>query len=214
MLCSQRSKFSYAMPRAKRPLADADANVAPAPKRVSKGSGTGPDQENQANNQAKIQAIEYERKTVPELAKILKEPSLPHSGKKVDLVRRLMDADVVGTPAHAALHPDTPPSALEFHCLCRPVSDWIDQQKAEDEDFDEDDMCDMEEHPTGCGTDKCVCHKSPADFPYCKWVISKAGTAATGDLAEECQKRDQDMHEQYIYNDSVVMDSKRQWRTT
>ena len=189
------------MPRAKRPLADADANAAPAPKRVARGSSTNQDQENQANNQAKIQAIEYEKKTVPELAKLLKERSLPHSGRKVDLVRRLMDADVVGTPAHAAIHPDTPPSALDFGCLCRPLQDWIDQQKQVSEDFDEDDLDDMEEHPTGCGTDICMCEKSPADFPEWKWVMSKAGAAAAKDLGGECQKRDQDLFGLHIYND-------------
>ena len=65
------------MPRAKRPLTEADA------KKAMKSSASGKEND----------GASYSGKTVAELSEILKERSLPCSGKKADLVQRLVDAD-------------------------------------------------------------------------------------------------------------------------
>ena len=79
------------MPRAKRPLAEVDANAGPASKKVATGSVDG--KENLAAT--------YTKKTVPELSEMLKERSLPHTGKKADLVDRLVQSSP-DTPAAPA----------------------------------------------------------------------------------------------------------------
>lgn len=183
------------MPRPKRPLADADANAAPQPKRVSTGSTTSQGRENRATD--------YSKQKVTELTELLKARSLPYSGKKQTLVRRLVDADIASAASSAptATSATSTPLMLVFECFCRPAQDWIDQQNEEDEDFDEDDLSDIKEHPTGCGTSRCKCGKSPSEFPEWKWVMSTAGAAAATVLGAECIKRDQDMQNQYHYND-------------
>lgn len=70
------------MPRAKRPLTEADANT-PGAKKAMKSSASGKEND----------GASYSGKTVAELSEILKERSLPCSGKKADLVQRLVDAD-------------------------------------------------------------------------------------------------------------------------
>ena len=71
------------MPRAKRPLAEAGANAPPASKKVAIGSGSG--KENLAAT--------YSKETVAKLSEMLKERSLPHSGKKADLIQRLISSE-------------------------------------------------------------------------------------------------------------------------
>jgi len=44
---------------------------------------------------------DYQKKTVAELTEILKARSLPHSGKKADLIARLNEADKAAEPANA-----------------------------------------------------------------------------------------------------------------
>ena len=80
--------------------------------------------------------------------------------------------------------------------------------------FDEDDLNQIQEHTTGCGTDKRMCEKSPTKFPERTWVISKAGTADAMDLREECQKRDQDLFGIHIYNNFRVMSFRTPRRTS
>jgi selenophosphate synthase len=69
------------MPRAKRPLAEADPNAAaPAPKR-SMPESTGNENE------------DYSKKTVVELSSLCKERTLKVTGKKGDLIARLEEFD-------------------------------------------------------------------------------------------------------------------------
>ena len=42
---------------------------------------------------------DYQKKTVAELTEILKGRSLPHSGKKAELIARLNEADKAAEPA-------------------------------------------------------------------------------------------------------------------
>lgn len=44
---------------------------------------------------------DYAKKTVAELTEILKGRSLPHSGKKADLIARLEENDKAGAPAES-----------------------------------------------------------------------------------------------------------------
>jgi hypothetical protein len=43
--------------------------------------------------------VDYAKKTVAELQEILKSRSLPHTGKKADLIARLNEADTVADQA-------------------------------------------------------------------------------------------------------------------
>ena len=47
-----------------------------------------------------IKMPDYQKKTVAELTEILKGRSLPHSGKKADLIARLNEADKAAEPPH------------------------------------------------------------------------------------------------------------------
>ena len=85
------------MPVTKRPLADTDGNASiaqPEPKRQS----TGEAKENQTPE------VLYSSLKKDELVTLLRQPSLPVSGQKADLIKRLTDNDAPNT---AALVPDT-----------------------------------------------------------------------------------------------------------
>ena len=176
------------MPQPKRPLSESDANAsAPPSKRNSKGSTSG--KENAT-------AVDYSSKTVSELSDLLKERSLPHSGKKAVLVERLIHSDGQGRESECTGDEDD----LEFVCFCRPIDDIVKQKESEDDSYDPDDDDDIG-RANGCGTDACMCGKPAAEHPSWKWVQSKAGGDAIVTLANECTKRDQDMQGQYHYND-------------
>jgi SAP domain len=79
--CSYSSAPSkISMPRTKRTLVEADPNAsapAPASRKASPSVASGKDNQN------------YRVKTVAELAKMLEDRGLPHTGKKAELVQRL-----------------------------------------------------------------------------------------------------------------------------
>ena len=83
------------MARNKRTLAEVDPNAssAPAAKKPSVGGALG--KENQ----------HFKSKTVAELATMLKERGLPHTGKKAELVQRLEDTSKTISRAGEATTP-------------------------------------------------------------------------------------------------------------
>ena len=87
------------MPPTKRPLAEADPNAtAPAPvaKRASHGPASCKDSQ------------DYKLKTVAELASMLKERGLPHTGKKAELVQRLdVTQETISRAGEASTAADT-----------------------------------------------------------------------------------------------------------
>ena len=112
------------MPRAKRPLAEADAN-APSSKKATMRAASG--KENVAAS--------YSSKTVAELSEMLKERLLPRSGKKADLVQRLVDAD--GSKAAAPASASSDKVANSLHA----VSSYLCSQDAASPELEFVTMC-------------------------------------------------------------------------
>jgi SAP domain len=92
------------MPRTKRTLAEADSNSsapAPAAKKAS------PERASEKGNQ------NYKTKTVAELASMLKDLGLPHTGKKAELVQHLDDTSKTISRAGEAVKVGEPKKADE-----------------------------------------------------------------------------------------------------
>jgi SAP domain len=179
------------MPRAKRALAEADANASqPALKKVSKNTSAATGNENQMESLAS--------KTNAELISMLKDRGLPRTGNKTQLVARLQDSAGASSSSEGNVKASSNKSSneMEYMTMCRPFDDIEAEKRANDEDYDSEDA-----ELNLCGSKSCMCKKPLNKHPEWKWIISKKGFEAVKHFQKETMNRDQDVFGQYHYND-------------
>ncbi|KIX09103.1 uncharacterized protein Z518_00181 [Rhinocladiella mackenziei CBS 650.93] len=192
------------MAGSKRPLDELDGNDAnsqPASKRASKESAVG--KENLAPS--------YGGLTKSRLCTLLQDRSLPASGNKQDLIRKLEEYDELiysqdesgrqETPNHLA----TIESEFDFIAICRPLFDIEEEIEEMDQSGDEMSMgkhSDEAKKPEStCDSKSCICENSAADHPQWKWLLTKDGYQMAGDLERELHVRNQYAASEYYPED-------------